>query len=41
MKVGLFMSACALFESLELYEEAIENLACAGQMTKAKELAEI
>ena len=39
MELGSVMTACSLFEKMELWEECIECLSVAGHIDKAKKLA--
>ena len=39
MELGSVMTACALFEKMELWEECIECLSISGNIDKAKKLA--
>lgn len=34
----MVMSACQIYERLEMYEESIECIACSGQTDKAKKM---
>ena len=39
MELGSVMTACSLFEKMELWEECVECLSVAGHIDKAKKLA--
>ena len=39
MELGSVMTACALFEKMEMWEECIECLSISGNTDKAKKLA--